>query len=139
MSTVIFGTVASMSEAERIIADLRRAGFVDTDISVLTTGQEPPGSLPLQVLPVRGIGDALATGPIVAALEAAAIGTAGNGVIGALVGMGMSEPDAERYDARLRVGRVCISVYADDLVEHERALAVLRHGAAQHLVSATEE
>lgn len=57
-------------------------------------------------LAIPGIGPFIAAGPIMAALGGAAVGTAAGGIVGALVGLGIPEFEAKRYDAKIREGNI---------------------------------
>jgi hypothetical protein len=67
-------------------------------------------------------------GPIVAALAGMGVGGAVGGVTGALVGMGIPEYEAKRYEGRLQKGGILMSVHCDTSEEIERAKDVLNHG-----------
>ena len=73
-------------------------------------------------LAIPGLGALIAAGPIMAALSGAAVGTAAGGLIGALIGMGMPEFEAKRYDAKVREGNILISVHTDDSRQRGQAL-----------------
>lgn len=75
------------------------------------------------VLPGIGpvlIGGSLATGAVTAAgttaaaLTGAGVGAVSGGLIGALVGAGIPEHEAEDYASRLEAGHVLVSVQSDD-------------------------
>src|SRR5437868_1531777 len=103
-------------EIDRAVHTLRREGFRITDISILfpdgvdsserqaprTTGSGALAMLAgVGALAVPGFGSFIAAGPIIGALaSAAAVGTVG-GVAGGLIGLGMTETDARRYEARI--------------------------------------
>src|SRR4029078_10630490 len=65
-------------------------------------------------LAIPGVGPLIAAGPIVAALAGAgAVGALG-GITGALIGWGIPEYEAKRYEGRVRKGGILLSVHADD-------------------------
>jgi hypothetical protein len=67
-----------------------------------------------QLLAIPGIGPLLAAGPIVAALAGAgAVGAVG-GIAGALVGLGIPEIEAKRYEKEIKEGRLLLSVRCAD-------------------------
>jgi hypothetical protein len=81
----------------------------------------------------------VAAGPIVAALAGAgALGTVG-GIVGALVGMGIPEYEARRYEGRIRDGGVLLSVHCDSADWVKRAKELLRHTGAQDIGAAGEK
>jgi len=141
------------AEGERAVADLKRAGFGDNEISVVTKGREEDRygvsdpvatgaatgaavgagaaalvslGMSFGVIPV--IGPILAVGPIAAALLSAAGGAAAGGLVGALVGMGLSESEARFYEEEVGSGRTLVIVKAGN--RYDEAWSILqRHGA----------
>src|SRR5581483_6121305 len=127
-NTAVFGIYPDRISAEEAVDHLRTAGYRSADISVLfpdnkgtkdfahekntkapegaTTGGLAGGIAGgvlgwltgIGALAIPGLGPLVAAGPIVAALAGAgAVGTLG-GIIGALVGMGIPEYEAKRYE-----------------------------------------
>jgi hypothetical protein len=84
------------------------------------------------------LGPFIAAGPIMAALSGAAAGAALGGLTGALIGMGMPEYEAKRYEGKLQEGNLLISVHADDSTERDRAKAIFEEAGAED-ISYTEE
>ena len=80
----------------------------------------------------------MAAGPIMAALSGAAAGAALGGMTGALIGLGMPEYEAKRYEGRIQEGNVLIAVHAEDRAELARAKAIFAHAGAED-ISYTEE
>ena len=60
------------------------------------------------------VGPLIATGPLVAALAGVGVGGAIGGIAGALIGMGISEYEANRYEGRVKDGGVLLSIHCDD-------------------------
>src|SRR3954453_11719861 len=143
-NTAVFGIYPDRVSVEEAVEHLRSAGFRNTDISVLfpdnqgtkdfahekntkapegaTTGVVAGGITGgvlgwltgIGALAIPGLGPFVAAGPIVAALAGAgAVGTL-CGIVGALVGMGIPEYEAKRYEGRIREGGVLISVHCDN-------------------------
>src|SRR4051794_19389446 len=132
-STVV-GVFNSRADAERAVADLKRAGFREDEISLVgkddrggTAGEGNKAGtgaatgaavgagaaaltslgITFGIIPV--IGPVLALGPIAAALLSAAGGAAAGGLIGALVGMGIPEHEAKYYEGELQAGRYLVT------------------------------
>ena len=122
MSQAVFCLSKTEDQAQRIVVDLKSAGFNSNDISVLfpdktgtrdfahehhtkapegtATGAVGGGLLGgalgwlagIGTLAIPGVGPFIAAGPIMAALGGAAVGATVGGVTGALVGLGIPEP-----------------------------------------------
>lgn len=67
-------------------------------------------------------GGILVAGPIAAAIAGGAVGLAGGGLLGALVGAGIPEQEARYYEQELERGGILVSV----AVESERAASLAR-------------
>ena len=89
-------------------------------------------------LAIPGIGPFIAAGPIMAALGGAAIGSAAGGIIGALVGVGIPEYEAKRYEGKVRAGSVLISVHAVDSREIDRAKNLFERAGAEDIATSSE-
>jgi hypothetical protein len=63
---------------------------------------------------IPGVGPFIAAGPIVATLAGMGAGGALGGTTGALIGLGIPEYQAKRYEGRMRKGGILLSVHADD-------------------------
>lgn len=163
-----YGLFRSEEHVEEAIAALRDAGFRNTDISVLLpenngnkdlahekhtkapegaaagagSGAVIGGTLGwlagIGALAIPGIGPFLAVGPIVAAL--AGIGAVGalGGVTGALIGAGVPEYEAKRYEGRLKHGGILLSVHCDNEDWAKRSNSILKQMGAEDISSASE-
>lgn len=168
MKASVFCTAKSLEQADQIVDDLRTAGFHNDDISALLPDRRsthafahehntkaPEGATTggvagmgvgaalgwlagIGALAIPGVGPFIAAGPIMAALGGAAVGTATGGVIGALVGLGIPEFEAKRYDAKLREGNILISVHTDDGDRRDAAKEVFERNHADDISSARE-
>ena len=167
-NTAVFGIYQTRAAAEECVNALRHAGFRNTDISALfpdnmgtkdlgcekntkapegaTTGAASGAVLGsalgwlvgIGALAIPGIGPLIAAGPIMAALAGAgAVGMAG-GVIGALVGFGIPEYEAKRYEGRMKHGSILLSVHCDDSHWVRRAEEVLTRTGAEDVSSSSE-
>ena len=63
------------------------------------------------------------------------VGGAVGGFIGALVGMGIPEYEAKRYEGRLKNGGVLLSVHCDTSDEIKRAKDILKATGAEDIAS----
>lgn len=167
-NTAVFGIYQTRAAAEECVDALRRAGFRNTDISALfpdnagtkdfalekntkapegaatgaTSGAVVGGVLGwlagIGALAIPGIGPFIAAGPILAALAGAgAVGIAG-GVVGALVGFGVPEYEAKRYEGRVKHGGILLSVHCDDSHWVKRAEEILKQTGAEDISSSSE-
>lgn len=64
-------------------------------------------------LAIPGIGPIVAAGPIAATLTGAAVGAGAGGIAGALIGMGIPEEEAHRYEADVKSGKILVLVDPD--------------------------
>ena len=160
--------VAGYNEAERLVTDLRGAGFAEEYISVIypdTTGthhaglehatKAPEGAAAgvaaggltggvvgglaaLGAIAIPGVGALMAAGPIVGALAGAAVGGAGGSVLGALVGLGVPEIEAKVYEEKLHKGNVLVSVHVDDSAQENMAGQIFAQHASKHIAAMSE-
>ena len=165
----VIGLVSSVTQAEKVLGDLERAGFSRNDISALfadksgtrdfahekhtkapegaVTGASAGGAIGgtlgllagIGALAIPGLGPFIAAGPIMAALSGAAAGAAVGGVTGALIGMGIPEIEAKVYEGKLRQGNILLSVHVDDSTERKRAKEILEKNGAQDVATAGEK
>jgi uncharacterized protein (TIGR02271 family) len=160
--------VDTEDQAEAIVERLKSAGFSDNDISVLFpdkgstrdfahkketkmpegatigagTGGAVGGTIGLLAgigaLAIPGLGPFIAAGPIMAALSGGAIGAGVGGLAGALVGLGIPEYEAKRYEGKVKEGGILISVHSENSDETNRAKAIFKEAGA-HDISSTGE
>lgn len=146
--------IVNTPQAASIVERLAVAGFIRTDISVLVpeagatkdfavnnttkvpegiaagagTGAVVGGGLGwlagIGALAIPGLGPLIAAGPIVAALSCAAVGGTVGGLTGVLIGMGIPEFEATRYEGKMKGGNSLIAVHAENAAEAERAKAI---------------
>ena len=135
MSKAVFGLVDSESQAERIVDNLKAAGFSNNDISVLfpdKTGtrdfahekatKAPEGAaagagtgtvvggvlgwlVGIGSLAIPGVGPFIAAGPIMAALAGAGVGAAVGGLSGALDRNGYSRIRSQAIRGKNQTGK----------------------------------
>ena len=160
--------VDTETQAVTIVEKLRSDGFSDNDISVLfpdkestrdfahkketkmpegaTVGASTGGALGgtigllagIGALAIPGLGPFIAAGPIMAALSGGAIGAGLGGLAGALVGLGIPEYEAKRYEGKVKEGGILISVHSENSDETNRARAIFKEEGA-HDISSTGE
>jgi len=113
----IADTLATRLARRPTVRAAQRAGSIAGGVVGLLAGAG--------ILTIPGMGLFLAAGPIVAALSAAAVGAAVGGLSGVLVGMGLSEVEAQHYEDKVREGCLLLAVRARraaDLVAVRRIL-----------------
>src|SRR5260221_5948209 len=167
-NTAVFGIYANIAAVDHAVGALKDAGFRSTDISVLfpenvgtkdfahTKGTKAPegatagggtgaivgGTLGwlagIGTLAIPGLGPFIAAGPILAALAGGAVGGAVGGIGGALIGMGIPEYEAKRYEGRVHNGGILLSVHSDDSVWTKLAEDVLHRTGAEDVASTAE-
>ncbi|MDB6028679.1 MAG: hypothetical protein JWM68_4902 [Verrucomicrobiales bacterium] len=168
MAKAVFCIATSEFQAESIVNDLRVAGFNDNDISVLfpdktgthdfaheqhtkapegaATGAGAGGVLGgtlgwlagIGVLAIPGIGPFIAAGPIIAALGGVALGAALGGITGALIGMGIPEYEAKRYEGKIAAGNILISVHTENADQATRARSIFEKAGAEDISTTSE-
>ena len=165
----VFCIATSQQQASTIADQLKSAGFSRDDISVIfsdkrtaqefahekntkapegaTTGAVSGGAIGgtlgwlagIGALTIPGVGPFIAAGPIMAALSGAAIGGATGGITGALIGSGIPEYEAKRYESRLKEGNVLVSVHSDSDEETRRAKEIFERNGGQDIAATREE
>jgi len=163
MKRSIFALFAEPASAESVLEQLKAIGVAPENISILFA--EPPDEEPAPNAPeetatggksgfvpggvleglagigsftIPGSGGFIAAGPIRAALSGAAGGAAIGGITGALVGMGIPEYEARRYDALLREGKLLLSVHTEGGEHVEQVLQILRAAKVEEIASSGE-
>jgi hypothetical protein len=159
----VYAIATSEFQASGIVDDLIDSGFSSNDVSVLfpdkqtthefshekntkapegavtgaTTGGLVGGTLGLLAgvgaLAIPGVGPLIAAGPLLAALSGVAAGAAVGGVAGGLIGSGIPEIEAKRYENRISEGNILISVHAESGDDVDRAKSILERADAQDI------
>jgi hypothetical protein len=145
--TAVIGTFADRHAAERYVAELKRAGFKDSEIGMTSPHREGDNTLKAEediavgavaggalgavagavatgLIP--GVGPVLAVGLLAGLVGGAAAGATAGGLIGALVGLGIPEEEARRYEQEFLAGRTLVVVQSPGRAAE--ALAILRRG-----------
>lgn len=84
-------------------------------------------------LAIPGVGPLVAAGPIAAALSGAAVGGAVGGITGALIGMGIPEYEAKRYEGKIKEGGILLSVHTEDSEEIKLAKLIFEEAQAKDI------
>jgi hypothetical protein len=90
-------------------------------------------------LAIPGLGPFIAAGPIVAALSGSAVGGSLGLLIGTLIGAGIPEYEAKKYELGLKEGNILISVHADNGEEIKRANDIMKKEGAKDISSTREK
>ena len=168
MATSVFCIATSEAQAERIVSDLKAAGFSNQSISALfpdrrstqdfahekhtkapegvTAGVSAGGVLGgafgwlvgIGALAIPGVGPFIAAGPIMALLGGAAVGAAVGGVTGALIGMGIPEYEAKRYEGKISKGNILLSVHITEGKQADAAKNIFQRAGAEDIASTSE-
>jgi hypothetical protein len=167
-NTAVFGIYPDQTSVGEGVDALKNAGFRNTDISVLfpeNAGSKdfahekhtkaPEGAVAgassgaiiggalgwlvgIGALAIPGIGPFVAAGPIVAMLSGIGVGGTVGGLTGALIGVGIPEYEAKRYEGRIRSGGILLSVHCDNSDWTKRAKQVLEHTGAMDIATSGE-
>jgi hypothetical protein len=165
---VVFGIYKNRTAVEDALAKFRDEGFRMSDLSVLlpegsltddfahvkqtkapegaTTGAASGivlgGALGWLVgvgaIALTGVAPLIAAGPIIAALAGAGVGGAVGTLTGALLGMGIPEYEAKRFENQVSRGGILFSVHADDSNWVTKAEELMKQTGAEDIASATE-
>ena len=73
-----------------------------------------------------------------AALAGVGVGGAIGGLTGALIGMGIPEFEAKRYEGRIKEGGILLSVHCDDSAWTKKAKEILEQSGGQDVTSTGE-
>ncbi len=165
----VFGIFSSRELVDEAVNRLKAAQFRNQDISVLMPSKDgtqefahqkdtkaPEGSavgatsgallggglgwlVGIGALAIPGIGPFVAAGPIMAALAGVGVGGALGGITGAMIGMGIPEYEAKRFEGIVKNGGILLSVHVDDSEWQTKAKEVLEAAGAKDIASAGEE
>jgi hypothetical protein len=119
----VFCIATSRNQAEQIIEHLKTERFSNNDISAVA---------------IPGVGPFLAAGPIMAALNSAVAGANLDGLASGLLGVGIPEFQAKRYEVKVKAGNIVISVHTEEAGELARAKDIFRRAAAQNIFTSGE-
>ena len=167
-NSVVFGIFSSKEQMDAAVDQMKRNGFQNSDISVLFPFSDGVQAAALEkgtkanegaaagaasgaiiggafgwlagigMLAIPGIGPFAAAGPIAAFLSVAFLGAAAGGLAGALVGMGIPEFPAPRYEERIKGGCILLSVHTHDGRWIAKAKTILETAGADDIASTGE-
>jgi hypothetical protein len=167
-NTSVFGIYPTRADVSNGMEALRNAGFRNTDISALfpenlgtkdfaheKNTKAPEGAaaggtcgallggtfgwlVGIGALAIPALAPFLGGGPIVVSLAGVGVGAVAGGLVGALLGLGMPEYEAKRYEGRIKGSGVLISVHCDNSDWVRRARQIMQHTGASEMSSAGE-
>jgi hypothetical protein len=167
-NTAVFGVYRDTVTLSGGLQALRGAGFRGTDVSVLmpenagtkdfvhrkdtkapegaTTGAASGAVIGgvlgwlagIGALAIPGLGPFIAAGPIMGMLAGAGAAGVAGGIVGSLVGMGIPEYEAKRYEGRVKDGGILLSVHCDSSDWVKRAKKILEETGSEDISSAGE-
>jgi hypothetical protein len=162
---VVLGIFKNRSDLELCVEQLKSEGFRNADVSALfqstssskefahEAGTKMPegastGALSgaaiggtlgwlagIGALAIPGVGPLIAAGPIMAALAGVGIGGTVGGLTGALIGFGIPEYEAKRYEGAVKNGGTLISVHCDNNQWKDKAEKALKDCGAEDISS----
>jgi hypothetical protein len=157
----VYGLYRDRPSVEEAVESLKQAGFRNTDISVLlpdnasgkdfalsnsTTGAGSGAVLGgalgrmagFGLLAIPGLGPFIAAGPVMSLLAGVGVDGAFGSLVGALIGIGLPEYEAKRFEGRIKQGVNLLSVHCDNVEWVTRAKRVLTNTGASDVASAGE-
>jgi len=90
------------------------------------------------LLAIPGLGPFVAAGPIMAMLAGVGVGGTTGAIVGALIGMGIPEYEAKRFEGHIKAGGILFSVHCDSPEWVKRAKDLLKKTGAEHVAAAGE-
>ncbi|MFZ0322246.1 MAG: DUF3341 domain-containing protein [Candidatus Sulfotelmatobacter sp.] len=164
----VFGIHFTRGNVESAVDALKLAGFSSSEVSVLLpknletaamatehSTKAPEGAavgvgsgaavggalgwfVGVGALAIPGIGPVIAAGPLVAVLAGIGIGGALGGFAGSLVGLGIPENEARKYESELLKGGILVVVHCKTAEESNCAEQVFQSSGAQDIAMSQE-
>lgn len=165
---VVLGIYPTRARAEATIEALEKNGVRHTDVSILFLNRDEtrdishnPGTQGSEVaaegagagaviggtlglltgigaLTIPGAGPFIAAGPVVAALAGTTVGGTVGVISGALVGLGIREHEAKRYEDHVKDGGFLLSVHCDSANWAERVANILEWTGGRDIYRAAD-
>ena len=89
-------------------------------------------------LAIPGVGPLVAAGPIMAAVAGAGVGGTIGGISGALIGLGIPEYEAKRFEGHVKNGGILLSIHCESDEAIKEAKSLLVNTGAQDIASSSE-
>jgi len=157
-TTIVGGVFSSIGDAHKSVRELRAAGFTDDNIGLMSrrtdgTLEKDAGSsganweqgtgigaalgatagtgLGLAVLAglLTPIGPVIAGGAMIGLLASMGVGATVGSAIGGLVGLGITQDDADYFEQELMAGKTLVTV--NTLEDTEEALTILQNNGGK--------
>jgi hypothetical protein len=155
----VFCIATSHNQADRIVDHLKTESFSNKHVSVLfpntydtrnsvhERNTKGPGAVAdassvggvlgwvaeIGPLAIPGVGPFIAAGPVVASLSGVVFSATVGTISRSLVALGLSEPEATRYEDKVKEGNILLSVHIDDVGDIARARDIFEQAGAQYI------
>lgn len=165
----VFGIFRDQQDLDRTVDVLKANNFRNSDISVLMPSKKESKDFAIEkntkapegaatgaaagvlgggvlgwlvgagALAIPGVGPFIAAGPIIAAIAGAGVGGTLGGVAGGLIGLGIPEFEAQRYEGYIKEGGMLISIHVDDSDWEAKAKKLLEDNGAKNIATTSEK
>lgn len=165
----VFGIFRDQQALDRTVDILKANNFRNSDISVLMPSKQETKDFAVEkntkapegaatgatagvvgggvlgwlvgagALAIPGVGPFIAAGPIIAAIAGAGVGGTLGGVAGGLIGLGIPEFEAQRYEGYIKEGGMLISIHVDDSDWEAKAKKLLEANGAKDIATTSEK
>lgn len=123
------GKSFKIEDASKVPEGAAIGGIAGGILGAIAAGMTAVGSV---VAP--GIGLVVA-GPIIAAFAGGAAGASAGGLLGALVGLGIPEHEAKRYEGEMKKGSVLVAVEAENSDRAKQVREIFESEDAYHIAA----
>jgi hypothetical protein len=165
----VFGIFKNKLALEEAISKLKHQNFKNSDISVLMPTKEGTEKFAFEkntkapegvatgatagvvggsilgwlvgagALAIPGLGPFIAAGPIISAIAGAGVGGTVAGVAGGLIGLGIPEIEAKKYESYVKSGSILLSIHVDDSNWEKKAKSILEASGAENIGTTSEK